>query len=95
MPNPFFNGFNNRPSQQDTVPNQNMNLLNLMQTIKNSPNPNLAMQNMLSSNPNFQNVVNYINQNGGDARSAFYNMAAQKGIDPNSILNHPILNQLR
>lgn len=33
-----------------------------------------------------QNVVNYIKQNGGDAKSAYYNMAAQKGVDPNSIL---------
>ena len=42
---------------------------------------------MLANNPNFQNVVNYINQNGGDAKTAFYNLAAQKGVDPNTILS--------
>ena len=55
--------------------------------IKSSSNPNQAMQQMMSSNPMFQNIMGYINQNGGDARTAFYNMAAQKGVDPNTILN--------
>ena len=45
------------------------------------------MQTLLSNDPRFTEVMNYINQNGGDAKSAFYNMAAQKGVDPNSILN--------
>lgn len=54
--------------------------------VRSSSNPNQAMQQMLSSNPQYQNVMDYINQNGGDARTAFYNMAAQKGIDPESIL---------
>lgn len=86
MPNPIFNGLSNRANQpvQNQQPN---NLFDLFQSIKNSSNPNAAMQNMLATNPNFQNVVNYINQNGGDAKTAFYNMAAQKGVDPNSILN--------
>ena len=62
-------------------------ILNMMQQVKNSSNPQQTMQNLLQNNPNFQNVISYINQNGGDAKTAFYNMAAQKGIDPNSILN--------
>lgn len=89
MPNPFFSGFDNKPNQQSQAApnNQSNDLFELFQTVKNSPNPNLAMQNILASNPNFQNVVQYINKNGGNARSAFYNLAAQKGTDPNSILN--------
>ena len=45
------------------------------------------MQMLMANNPNFQKVMTYINQNGGDAKTAFYNLAAQKGINPDSILN--------
>ena len=45
------------------------------------------MQQMFANNPQYQYVLNYIAQNGGDAKTAFYNMAAQKGIDPNTILS--------
>ena len=45
------------------------------------------MQQLLNSNPQYQGIMEYINQNGGNAKSAFYNMAAQRGVDPNSILS--------
>ena len=87
MPNPIFGGFSGRPQQpqqsQQTGPNS---IFGVMNQIRNSPNPNAAMQSMLSSNPMFKGIVDYINQNGGDAKTAFYNMAAQKGVDPESIL---------
>lgn len=80
MSNPIFsNNFTNNQK-----PNSLFGILN---QIRNSPNPNAAMQNLVMTDPRFQNVINYINQNGGDAKSAFYNMAARKGVDPNSILN--------
>ena len=46
-----------------------------------------AIQQMSANNPQMQQVMNVIQQNGGDPRAAFYNMAQQKGIDPNVILN--------
>lgn len=85
MSNPIFNSMQT-PHSNNANFNSN-NLINMMQQIKNSSNPQQAMQNLIQSNPNFQNIVNYINQNGGDAKTAFYNMAAQKGVDPNSILS--------
>ena len=46
---------------------------------------------MMQNDPRIQQVLNYINQNGGDAKALFYNMAQriaqQKGIDPNVIIN--------
>lgn len=45
------------------------------------------LQSMMNSNPQIQQVMNYINQNGGDPKSAFYKLANEKGIDPDSILN--------
>ena len=83
MSNPIFSSFNNAsPRSVNSNP-----LLDLMNQVKNSSNPRAMMKQLLANNPNFQNVMNYINQNGGDAKTAFYNLAAQKGVDPNSILN--------
>ena len=84
MSNPIFSSFNR---QQATPQSNSSSLLDLMNQVRNSSNPTEAMRKMLANNPNFQNVVNYINQNGGDAKTAFYNLAAQKGVDPNTILN--------
>ena len=82
MPNPIFNGF--QPTQNL---NQPTSLFGVLNQIRNSPDPNAALQSYLASSPQYQSVINYINQNGGDAKTAFYNLAAQKGVDPNSILN--------
>ena len=42
---------------------------------------------MLSQNPQVKQVMDYINDNGGDAKSAFYKMCEEKGINPDEILN--------
>lgn len=57
---------------------------NMVSMIKNSPNPQVLLNNLLAQNPK---VSGLINQYGGDARTAFYALAQQKGIDPNSILD--------
>lgn len=75
---------NNTNNQRNSVPSS---LFAVFNQIRNSPNPNQAMQQLLNSNPQYQGIMEYINQNGGDAKSAFYNMAAQRGVDPNSILS--------
>ena len=88
MSNPIFSPFPRRQPKPQTTPQKATNpMASAINQVKQSPNPQKTMQDMLANNPNFQNIVNYINQNGGDARSAFYNMAAQKGIDPNLILS--------
>ena len=46
-----------------------------------------AVQQMSNNNPQMQQVMRVIQQNGGDARAAFYNTAKQLGKDPNVILN--------
>lgn len=84
MSNPIFTSSIPNNNQRSSTPNS---LFAVFNQIRNSPNPNQAMQQLLSSNPQYQGIMQYINQNGGDAKSAFYNMAAQKGVDPNSILS--------
>lgn len=62
-------------------------IFGLMNEVRNSGDPDSAMRKIISENPSFQGVMNYISQHGGDAKAAFYNMAAQKGVDPESILS--------
>lgn len=80
MPNTIFD------AMQSMQSSPRPDIMGLISQVRNSPNPTLAMQQLANSNPGIQNVMNYIQMNGGDAKTAFYNMAAQKGIDPESIL---------
>lgn len=56
---------------------------NMVSMIKNSPNPQVLLNNLLAQNPK---VAGLINQYGGDPKTAFYALAQQRGIDPNTIL---------
>jgi len=91
MSNPLFSSSWNRQNTTSTnfssQNQQTTSLLNLYKQVRNSSNPNQMMQNLLANNSDFQQIMNYIRDNGGDAKTAFYNMAAQKGVDPNSIIN--------
>ena len=40
----------------------------------------------LMNGPQYQQAMQLIQQSGGDARAAFYNLARQKGIDPDQLL---------
>ena len=41
----------------------------------------------LRNNPKIGEVMNLIRESGGDARSAFFKLAKEKGVDPYSILS--------
>lgn len=62
-------------------------IFNLINSIRNANNPQSMMSSLMQTNPQIQGVMNYINQNGGDAKKAFYTLAQQRGIDPQSILS--------
>ena len=38
------------------------------------------------NNPQMKQVMDYINANGGDPKTAFYKLAKEKGVDPETIL---------
>ena len=59
----------------------------MMSIIKMSQNPQEALNQMLASNPQMKQVVDIINQSGGDPKKAFYTMAERNGVDPQQILN--------
>ena len=59
----------------------------LMNQVKAAQNPQLMLNQLISTNPQLQNALNFIKQNGGDPRTAFFNYARQQGINPQEILN--------
>ena len=59
-------------------------VLNVIQTVKTASNPATAMQKVLNDNPQ---VVQLIEESGGDARAAFYKQAKQAGIDPDMVIS--------
>ena len=66
---------------------QNNPIMNMYKTILGAENPNAMLQQMAQNNPQLKQTLDYINQNGGNAKDLFYAMAKQKGVDPNTILN--------
>ena len=73
--NPLLTGIMNPQAKQ------------LMQMIMTSQNPQMAMQNLIQNNPGMKQAIDYVNANGGNPKDAFYKLAKEKGIDPDSILN--------
>ena len=47
----------------------------------------MMLQQMTAQNPQMQQVMNYVNENGGNAKQAFYKLAQEKGVNPDEILN--------
>lgn len=82
MSNPIFSSFNSFENQ-----NNSNSLFDVYNQVRQSKNPDQVMQRLLANTPQYQEVMKYINQNGGDAKTAFYNMAAQKGVNPETILS--------
>lgn len=60
---------------------------NMMQAIRAAQNPQMALSQMMQRNPQYSQVMNIIQQNGGDAQKAFYSLANQLGVDGNEVLN--------
>lgn len=83
MASPVYSALYGNVSQQP----QDQSWANLFSALRRSPNPQAMFQQMAMQNPQIQQVMAYVNQCGGDPRTAFFNMAKQKGIDPNQILS--------
>ena len=62
-------------------------ILNMFQSVKNAQNPNAMIQSLMQQNPQMKQVMDVVNQYGGNAKQAFYAMAQQKGVDPDTIIN--------
>lgn len=58
-----------------------------MNTVKAAQNPHTALQALINRNPQLKQVMDIVNQNGGNAEQVFYKLAQEKGINPEEILN--------
>lgn len=59
----------------------------MLGAINGSQNPMMMLNQLMTSNPQLKQVMDYVQQNGGDPKKAFYSMAEQKGINPQDILD--------
>lgn len=58
----------------------------MFQMVKTAANPQAAVNQLVQNDPRMQQVMQYINQNGGNAKAAFYKLAQEKGVNPDDIL---------
>ena len=59
----------------------------MMNTVRMAQNPQLALNQMMMNNPQLKEVMDIINQNGGDPNRALRTVAEQNGINPKDILD--------
>ena len=48
-------------------------------------NPQMALNQLLSQNPQMKQAFQYVQQNGGDPKQALIKLAQEQGLDPQSI----------
>ena len=69
-------------------PNNNLSQIkSMMNMVRSAGNPQAMLQSMIQTNPQMRQVMNIVNQSGGDPRAAFYRLAQEKGVDPQQILD--------
>lgn len=73
----------------NTLPVANNNLSQIkqmMNIVRSAQNPQAMLNQMIQTNPQMKQVMDLVNQSGGDPKTAFYQMAEAKGVDPEQIL---------
>ena len=60
---------------------------NMLGMVRSASNPQAAMNMLIQSNPNLKQVMDLVQQSGGDPQKAFYALCEQKGVDPQKILD--------
>ena len=59
----------------------------MMSMERTAGNPQAMLTQMMQNNPQLQNAMRLVKQAGGDPKKAFYDLAQQRGVDPEEILN--------
>lgn len=59
----------------------------MMQMLSGNNNSQAMLQMLAAQNPQLRQVLDYVQQSGGDPKEAFYKLAQEKGVDPNQIIN--------
>ena len=62
-------------------------MANMQQAFKAMRGDPMTILQRLSNSPQMNEVQQLVNAAGGDARKAFYDLAAKRGVDPEQILS--------
>ena len=60
-----------------------MQVKQIMNNLRTIGNPQAMLQQM----PQYKEMIEFVNANGGDARSAFFAKAKEMGINPSDVLS--------
>ena len=71
---------------QNQLSNNLMPIKNLLRTIRSAGNPQMMLNQMAGQKPQLKQAMDFVNQNGGNPQQAFYQLAKEKGINPEDIL---------
>lgn len=66
--------------------NSNGGLQQMINMVSHSNNPMQLMQTMAQSNPQLQSILNLIQTSQKSPKDLFFEMARQRGVDPQQIL---------
>ena len=67
-------------------PQQLQQIKNMMRMVQTSQNPQMALQNLISQNPDMRNIINMIQNRGLNLQQVAQMMATQKGVDLNQLI---------
>lgn len=82
--NPILNQLQQTPTMAQTPQiGQIKSMMNMLQV---ASNPQAALQSILVTNPQLKELIPLINKNGGDYKKTFYDLAAQRGVNPEEVL---------
>lgn len=70
-----------------SLPNNFAQIKQMMNAVKNSSNPQQLIGNMMNQNPQIRQVMNMVQSSGKSPKDLFYEMAKQRGINPDEIIN--------
>jgi hypothetical protein len=73
-------------SQLSRNNNSNGGLQQMINMVSRSNNPMQLMQTMAQSNPQLQSILNLIQTSQKSPKDLFFEMAQQRGVDPQQIL---------
>lgn len=74
-------------TQQQWNPQVIQQIKQAMTKVQMAQNPQLVLNQLLSNNPQLSSAFDLIRANGGNLQSTFYNLAKQKGVNPQDVLN--------
>ena len=57
----------------------------ILSTIAPAANPQQMLQNLIKQNPQYNYLMELVNQNNGDIRATVLNLARERGVDINQL----------